>query len=184
MRSQAGVPGGRTGQRGPWGWVGQTGVRGTDRLLASRRSCSAPQAGTAPAGGGQRGARWGSPSRTLRPAWPLWSAPGFLLCRRRDAATSCQSSQDDMGPSEYLGAGLISATVTCNQGQEFREDTVRDGVSAQTQEQSHHSEPREGLALACLGGNKLPVFRRGQVIVSSRQTGAWRFSQREVTEHS
>ena len=66
-----------------------------------------------------------------------------------------------MGPSEYLGAGLISATVTCDQGQEFQEDTVRDGVSAQTQEQSHHSEPREGLALACLGGNKLPGFQEG-----------------------
>lgn len=130
MRSRAGVPGGRTGQRGPWAWVGQTGARGTDCLLASRQSCSAPQAGSAPAGGGQHGAggaRWGSASRILRtagpgPALPLWSAPGFLLCRRRDAATSRQLSQDDMGPSEYLGAGLISGTVSCDQGQEFQEN--------------------------------------------------------------
>ncbi|KAI4586034.1 hypothetical protein MJG53_003821 [Ovis ammon polii x Ovis aries] len=33
-----------------------------------------------------------------------------------DAATSRQSSQDDTGPSEYLGAGLISRTVSWDQG--------------------------------------------------------------------
>lgn len=27
-----------------------------------------------------------------------------------------------MGPSEYLGAGLISGTVSCDQGQEFQEN--------------------------------------------------------------
>lgn len=113
-RSQAGVPGeGLAAQ--PW-WVGQWVRQEREALTA----CWPPQPGMAPGGRGQRGA--GGASRTLQTALPLRSEPGFLLCRWGDAATSRQSSQDDTGPSEYLGAGLISRTVSWDQGQEFQEN--------------------------------------------------------------
>ena len=99
-------------------WVG-----GSDRskLIASwprggpallPRLAGPPGAGVSVGGGHLRGALPAGPCRQPCPSG----------LSRGDAATSRQSSQDDTGPSEHLGAGLISGTVSWDQGQEFQEN--------------------------------------------------------------